>query len=102
MFVEVESERLSCLRHNQSKVSASDYTHLCELLADVATNKNEVSDWAGNKNHDHDLKVGRLVVLSSTYIGSDRYIRQKMNAIMPILNAIFHLDIFITITCNPY
>ena len=69
MFVKVESERLSWLRHNQSKLRASDYTHLCELLADAATNKNEVNEWTGNKNHNHDLNVGRLVVLPSTYMG---------------------------------
>ena len=45
MFVKVESERLSWLRCNQSKLRASDYTHLCELLADAATNKNEVNEW---------------------------------------------------------
>ena len=81
---------------------ASDYTHFCELLADAATNKSEVNEWTGNKNRDHDLHVGRLVVLTSTYIGSNRYMHQKMNVIIAILNAIGHSDIFITMICNPY
>ena len=102
MFVKVESERLSWLRHNQSKLRASDYTHLCELLADAATNKNEVNEWTRNKNHDHDLNVGRLVVVPSTYIGSDRYMRQRMNDIIAISNAIGHTDIFTIMTCNTY
>ena len=42
IFVKVESETLSFLRQNQSKLRASDYTHLCEILADGAMNTNEV------------------------------------------------------------
>ena len=63
MFEKVESERLSWLRHNQSMLRASDYTHLCELLTNSATNTNEVNEKAGNKNPDHDLNVGNLVFL---------------------------------------
>ncbi len=102
MFVKVESERLSWLRHNQSNLRASDYTHLWELLADAATNKNEVNKWPGNNEQDNSLNVGRLVVLPSTHIGSDRYMRQKMHDIIAISNSVGHPDIFITMTCNPY
>ena len=102
MFVKAESERLSWPRHNQSKSRASDYTHLCELLADAVTNKNEINEWTGNNNHDHDLNVGRLVVLPSNHIGSNIYMRQKMNDILAISNAVSHPDVFITMTCNPY
>ena len=44
MFVKVESKTLPWLHHNQSKLRASDYTNLCDLLADAATNKNEVNE----------------------------------------------------------
>ena len=44
MFVKVECEKLSFLWHNQSELRASDYTHLCELHADSAVNKNEVRE----------------------------------------------------------
>ncbi len=71
MFVKVESERPSWLRQNQSKLRASDYTHLCELLADAATDKNEVNQWTGNEERNNSHNVGRLVVLPSTHIGSD-------------------------------
>ena len=100
--MKVERERLSWLRHNQLKLRASDYTYLFELLADAATNNNGVNEWTGNKNHGHDLNFGRLVVLPSTYIESDRYLRQKINDIGTISNAIGNPHIFITMTCNPY
>ena len=98
MFVKVESEKLSWLRHNQSKLMASGYTHLCELLADAATDTNKVNEWTGNKNRDHDLNVGRFIFLPSTYIGIYRYMRQKMNGIIAISNAIGHPNIFIRMT----
>ena len=98
----MESERLSWLRYNQSKLKANGYTHLCELLTDAATNKNEANQWTGNSERDNFLKVGRLVVFSSTHIGSDRYLRQKMLDIIAISNSVGHPDIFITMTCDSY
>ena len=102
MFVKVESERLSWLRHNQSKLRVSYYLRLCELLAYASINKSEVNEWNGHKNQDCDLNVGRLLVLPSTYIESDRYMRQKMYDIIVDSNSIGHHDIFVTMTCNSY
>ncbi len=48
MFVKVESERLSFLQQNQSKLRATDCTHLCELLADAAMTKNEIKAWTNS------------------------------------------------------
>ena len=96
MFIKVESERLSWLRHNQLNLRASDYTHLCELLADAAINKNEVNEWTGDTERNNALNVGSLVVLSSAHIGNDRYKRQKMHDIIPISNSLGHPDIFVT------
>ena len=62
MFVKVESERLFELRHNQSKLRANEYNHLCELRADSATNKDAVNEWRGNNEKNSALNVGRLVV----------------------------------------
>ena len=102
MFVKVESERLSWQRQNQSKLRASDYTHLCELLADAGTHKNEVNEWTGKRGDHNSMNIGRLVVLPSTHIGGDRYMRQKMHDIIAISNSVGHPDIFITMTCNPH
>ena len=40
------------------------------------------------------MNVGSLVVLPSTYIGSDRYMREKMHDIIAISNTLGHPDIF--------
>lgn len=78
LFVKVESEWLSWLRQNQSKLRASNYNHLCELLADAATNTNEVHEWTRNRNKKNNPhNIGRLVVLPSTHIGILRYMQQK-------------------------
>ena len=55
-----------------------------------------------NNERDNLLNLGRLVVLPSTHIGSDRYKRQKMHDVIAISNSVGHPDIFITMTCNPY
>ena len=43
IFVEVDIERLSVLRYNEFKLRASDYTYLCDLLADAANHSNEIN-----------------------------------------------------------
>ena len=80
----------------------SEYTHLCDLLGDAANHNNENNQSTGNKERNNALNFGRLVVLPSTYIGSDRYMRQKMHDIIAILNTLSHLDVFMTMTCNSY
>ena len=101
MFIKVETERISWLRHNQSMLRASDYTHLCELLANAASNKKEVNERTGNTEQNSALNVGSLVVFASFYIGSDRYIRQKMHDIIAVSNSLLDPDIFLTMTCKP-
>ncbi len=41
------------------------------------------------------------MVLQSTRIGSERYMRQKMQDIISTSNVFGHPDIFLTLTCNP-
>ena len=101
MFVKVDSERLSWLGYNQSKLRASENTHLSDLLADAANHNNEINQWTGNNRRNNELNVGRLFVLPSTRIGSDRYMRQKIHDIIAISNTLGHPDIFVTMTCNP-
>ena len=43
MLVKVDSGRLSWLRYNQSKLRASECTHICDLLADAANHNNEIN-----------------------------------------------------------
>ena len=41
------------------------------------------------------------MILPSTYVGSERYKRQKIHDIIAISNSIGHPDEFLTMTCNP-
>ena len=101
MFVKVEWERLTYLRENQTKLRSSDYTRLCELLADAAMTRNEAEAWRKGDKKKQNGDIGKLVVLPSTHLGSERYMRQKMHDIIAISNSLGHPDIFLTITCNP-
>jgi len=90
-FCKVESERLSFIRHNQSKLRAEDYTTLRDLLGD-----------SGMLEDEHDMvRSGRLFVLPSTHVGGDRYMRQNLQDIIAMSNTFGHPDIFLTMTCNP-
>ena len=100
MFVKIESERFSFLRQNQSKLRATDYTHLSELLADAAMPKNRIKAWTNSRKRKCTLEIGKFVVLPSTHIGSERYLRQKMYDIISISNMFRHPDIFLILTCN--
>ncbi len=90
-FFKMEAERLSYLLQNQQSLRAENYTALRELLGDSG----------GPNDESEAVRSGRLVVLPSTYIGGERYMRQKMHDIIATSNKMGHPDIFLTMTCNP-
>ncbi|CDF37706.1 ATP dependant DNA helicase PIF1 [Chondrus crispus] len=90
-FCKVEAERLSYLRHNQTKLRAADYTSLRDSLGDSGRAEDEADA----------VRAGRLFILPFTHIGCDSYMRQQMHGIIAISNQIGHPDIFLTMTCNP-
>ena len=90
-FCKVEAERLSYLRHNQTQLREADHNALCNSLGDSRRAEDE----------DDDVCEGRLFILPSTYIGGDCYMRQQMHDIIATSNQIGHLDIFLTMACNP-
>ncbi len=89
-FCTMEAERLSYLPHNQQSLRAENYTALRELLGDSG----------GPNDESEAVRSGRLVVLPSTHIGRERYMRQKMYDIIVTSNKMRHQDIFLTMTCN--
>ncbi len=90
-FCKMEAERLSYLVHNQQSLHAENYTALRELLGDSG----------GPNDESEAVRSGRLVVLPSTFICVERYMRQKMHDNIATSNKIGHPDIFLTMTCNP-
>ncbi len=77
--MKVEFERMSFFRENQTKLRSCDYSHLCELLADASMAINEAQAWTEKKGGGQLGNIGKLVVLLSTHIGSESYMRQKMH-----------------------
>ncbi len=90
-FCKMESERLSYVANNQSKMRAESYSRLRELLGDSG----------GPNDESEAVRLGKLVVLPSTYVGGERYMRQKMHDIIATSTKLGHPDIFLTMTCNP-
>ncbi len=72
----MEAERLSYLLQNQQNLRAESYKALRELLGDSG----------GPNDESEAVRFGRLVVLPSTYIGGERYMRQKMHDIIATSN----------------
>ena len=93
--------RLSFLRKNQSKLRSCDYTHLCELLTDASHAIDEAQAWTKKAGTGNLEDVGKLLILPSTHIGSERYMRRKMHDIIVLSSSIAPPDVFLTMTCNP-
>ena len=88
MYVKIEGERLSFLRHNQRKLRADVY----QGLADVISNSD------GNINGS---QVGKKIILPSSFTGGARYQHQLYQDAMGIVHRFGKPDFFITFTCNP-
>ena len=94
-FTTIESQRLKFARHNQKALRADSYKNIKELLKDRVP--------VGDKIHsdDHNLKVGRRVILPSSFVGSPRWYNAQFQDAMAICREFHKPDFFITMTCNP-
>ncbi len=90
-FCNMEAEILSYLLHNQQSLRSENYTALREFFGDSG----------GPNGESEAVRSGLLVVLPSTYIGGERYMRQKMHDIIATSNKMAHPDIFLTIYLQP-
>lgn len=82
----MESERLSFIRRNQTKLRVDKYRSLND-------SDHQVQTQGSNR--------GKRVILPSTYVGSRRYMDQLYFDGMAICSAVGFPDLFITFTCNP-
>lgn len=87
----VGSKPPSLLRHNQQKMRTTSSTALCIQLGDVQS----LGTKAEEKLSDH------LLVLSSTYIGENRYMRHNLYDILSVSKRIVHPDFFRATTSLP-
>lgn len=84
MYAKIESERLNFICHNQAKLKSEEYIH----LQDAVRNDLNVND------------IGRLTILPSSYIGSQRHMQQYAQDAMAYVRKYGRPDLFITFTCN--
>jgi len=85
LAAQMESNRLSWLRHNQDKLRADSY----KGLADALRRDDVLND------------TGKKVILPSSYVGSDRYMQQLFQDGMAVVRSHGKPHLFVTVTCNP-
>lgn len=86
-YLKLEKEKINYNMANQKKLNAEKYTYLQDVLKNAA--------------NDQKARIGRTVILPSTFIGSPRYMEQNYQDAMSIVAKTGKPDLFITITCNP-
>ncbi|XP_015116448.1 uncharacterized protein LOC107040743 [Diachasma alloeum] len=86
-YVKVERDRLTFDRNNQEKLRSDTYQGLREHLQRRA-----------DEAHG---RVGKMVILPSSFVGSPRNMMQHYQDAMAIVRKFGKSDLFITMTCNP-
>ena len=95
-FTTIENQKLKFQKNNQAALRADTYKN----VKDTLTNRVPIGD-KFTKN-DHQLKIGKRIVLSKSFIGSPRWYHSKFQDGMAICRKFHKPDLFITFTCNPY
>ncbi|GBL84268.1 hypothetical protein AVEN_118653-1 [Araneus ventricosus] len=85
-YVKTEGSRLNYLRHNKNDLRVELYEGLLDALQTEATNNGS--------------KMGKLIILLSSFQGSLRYMRQNYQDAMTIVRKYRRKDLFVTFTCN--
>ncbi|XP_043464096.1 uncharacterized protein LOC122499686 [Leptopilina heterotoma] len=86
-YVKIEKDRTEYCKSNQTKLRVETYQGLFDFMQNTA---NSV-----------DGRIGKMIVLPSTFIGSPRYMMQNYQDSMAIVRKFGKPDLFITMTCNP-
>lgn len=86
MYVKIETSRLDYFRTNQTEIRADLYQ---EIVDSIGHGENKGS------------KVGKRIVLPSSFIGGSRDMRKRYLDAMTLVDKYGKPDIFLTMTCNP-
>ncbi|KAH7512984.1 hypothetical protein FEM48_Zijuj12G0148300 [Ziziphus jujuba var. spinosa] len=86
MYVKLETSRLDYFRKNQTEIRAELYQGIMDSV--------DVGETRG-------IKVGRRIILPSTFIGGPRDMRRRYMDAMTLVQIFGKPDIFLTMTCNP-
>ena len=93
-FTTIESQKLKFQRKNQKALRADTYKN----VKDVVSERMPVTDKI--YHDDHNLKLGKRIVLSKSFIGSPRWYNSQFQDGMAICREHHKPDFFITMTCN--
>jgi len=85
-YTMIESERLSVIRNNQSKLKVDKYNNLCQPSNESQTDASE---------------KGKRFVLPSSFVGGRRFMDQLYFDRITICGHVGFPDLFITFPCNP-
>ena len=94
-FTTVENQRLKFHRNNQSALRADSYKNVREAIEDLVPIGDRIS------SDDHQLKIGKRIILSKSFVGSPRWYNSQFQDGMAICRKFHKPDFFITLTCNP-
>lgn len=87
MYVRIEGSRLYYIRQNQSNLRSEVYSNL--------------TDYLRLNSNDNGERIGRSVILPSSFTGSPRNMYQNYLDAMSIVQKFGKPSLFITMTCNP-
>ena len=94
-FTTIENQKLKYQKNNQSALRADTYKNVRDILSDKVPIGDKIS------KDDHQLKIGKRIVLSKSFVGSPRWYHSKFQDGMAICRKYHKPDFFITFTCNP-
>ena len=94
-FTTIENQKLKFQKNNQNALRADTYKNVKDALSDRVPIGDRIS------KDDHQLKIGKRIVLSKSFVGSPRWYHSKFQDGMAICRKYHKPDFFITFTCNP-
>ncbi|KYM96549.1 ATP-dependent DNA helicase PIF1 [Cyphomyrmex costatus] len=86
-YVKIEKDRINYCKNHQKELRTETYQGLKDYMQTMAKNLNG--------------RIGKMVILPSTFIGSPRNMLQNYQDSMAIVSKFGKPDLFITMTCNP-
>ena len=95
-FTTMESQRLKYQRDNQKALRADTFKNIRDVIDARVPLGDRLS------KDDHNLKIGKRIILSSSFPGGPRWYNAKFQDGMAICRKFRKPDFFITMTCNPY
>jgi len=86
-YVKIEKDRINYCKEHQKELRTETYQGLRDYMQTMANNLHG--------------RIGKMVILPSTFVGSPRNMLQNYQDAMAIVSKFGKPDLFITMTCNP-